>query len=100
MEPKNRAPHPGKILQKEFLDPLGISQSALARHIGQPPHVICEIVNGKRNISTRMACLLSQSLNTEPIYWLSHQADYDLSVFWQSDEGERAMALEGIVSCS
>jgi len=52
MLPKKRiTTHPGEILQTEFLDPLGITQSDLARHIGLMPYVICELVNGKRGVS-------------------------------------------------
>ena len=33
--PENRIPtHPGEILLEEFLVPMGISQAALARHLG------------------------------------------------------------------
>ena len=38
--PENRIPtHPGEILSKEFLAPLGITQVALAAHIGVPVQV-------------------------------------------------------------
>jgi hypothetical protein len=43
--------HPGEILLEEFLNPMGISQNALARAIGVPPRRINEIVLGKRGIS-------------------------------------------------
>ena len=38
--------HPGDVLLKEFLTPLGISQNALARAAGVPPRRINEIVLG------------------------------------------------------
>jgi len=41
-------PHPGEILLEEFLRPMALSQSALARAIGVPPRRINEIVLGKR----------------------------------------------------
>lgn len=43
--------HPGEILLEEFLEPLGISQNALARATGVPPRRINEIVLGKRGIT-------------------------------------------------
>ena len=36
--------HPGEVLLHEFLDPMGISQNALARAAGVPPRRINEIV--------------------------------------------------------
>ncbi len=39
-------PHPGEILNEEFLKPLGISQNALARAIRVPPRRINELVHG------------------------------------------------------
>jgi hypothetical protein len=36
-------PHPGEILMEEFLAPMRLSQTALARAIGVPPRRINEI---------------------------------------------------------
>ena len=44
-------PTPGEILVEEFLKPMELSQSALARAIGVPPRRINEIVLGKRAIT-------------------------------------------------
>ena len=39
-------PHPGEILNEEFLKPLGISQNALARAMRVPPRRINGLVHG------------------------------------------------------
>ena len=44
-------PHPGEILLEEFLQPMMLSQTALARAIGVPPRRTNEIVPGKRVIT-------------------------------------------------
>ena len=45
MLPENRVPtHPGEILREDFLMPLGITQVALAAHLGMPVQRINEIV--------------------------------------------------------
>jgi antitoxin HigA-1 len=44
-------PHPGEILLADFLQPMALSQTALARAIGVPPRRINEIVLGKRAIT-------------------------------------------------
>lgn len=57
--------HPGEILLKEFLKPLGVSQNALARAIGVPPRRINEIVLGKRSISADTALRLARALERQ-----------------------------------
>ena len=80
MIPSNRiATHPGVILLKEFIEPLGLSQKALAVHIGIPVQRVNEIVRGKRGVSPDTAWLLSEAVNTSPEFWLNLQATYDLS---------------------
>ena len=44
-------PHPGEILAEEFLKPMDLSQTALAREVGVPPRRINEIVLGKRAVT-------------------------------------------------
>jgi addiction module HigA family antidote len=70
--------HPGEVLQTEFLEPLGISQNALARAMGVPPRRINEIVLGKRGVSADTAVRLAAALGTSERFWLGLQADYDL----------------------
>ncbi|HOT24423.1 MAG TPA: HigA family addiction module antitoxin [Thermoleophilia bacterium] len=80
MIPENRIPtHPGVILAQEFLAPLGISQVALAAHLGVPVQRINELVRGKRGVTPETAWLLAQAFNTTPEYWLNLQAAYDLA---------------------
>lgn len=70
--------HPGEVLREEFLEPLGISQNALARATGVPPRRINEIVLGKRGITADTAVRLAAALGTSERFWLSLQADYEL----------------------
>ena len=70
--------HPGEILLEEFLNPMGISQNALARAIGVPPRRINEIVLGKRGISADTALRLARAFGTSEGFWMGLQADYDL----------------------
>ena len=70
--------HPGEILLEEFLNPMGISQNALARAIGVPPRRINEIVLGKRGITADTALRLSRAFGTSEGFWMGLQADYDL----------------------
>lgn len=77
--------HPGEVLLEEFLNPLGISQNALARAAGVPPRRINEIVLGKRGVTADTAVRLAAALGTSERFWLGLQADYDL------EEARRAL---------
>jgi addiction module HigA family antidote len=80
MIPTNRiTTHPGVILLKEFLEPLEITQKALAIHLGVPVQRINEVVRGKRGFTPETAWLLGEALNTTPEFWLNLQAIHDLS---------------------
>ncbi|TXS92923.1 HigA family addiction module antidote protein [Parahaliea maris] len=80
MIPSNRtATHPGVILLKEFLEPLGVSQKALAAHVGISVQRVNEIVRGKRGVTPETAWLFSEAFQTTPEFWLNLQAIHDLS---------------------
>ena len=80
MIPLNRmATHPGIILLKEFLEPLKLTQKALAMHVGVSVQRVNEIIRGKRGITPETAWLLAEALNTSPEFWLNLQAVHDLS---------------------
>ena len=70
--------HPGEVLLEEFLNPMGISQNALARAIGVPPRRVNEIILGKRAITADTALRLATFFGTSEGFWLGLQADYDL----------------------
>ena len=58
MLPKKRIPtHPGEVLSEEFLEPLGLTQVALAAHLGVPVQRINELVRGKRGVTPETAPL-------------------------------------------
>ena len=72
--------HPGEILDKEFLEPLSITQYRLAIDVGVPPRRINEIVHGIRGISADTALRLAHYFGTTPQFWMNLQARFDLQV--------------------
>jgi len=72
--------HPGEVLQEEFLAPLGLSQTGLARATGVPPRRINEIVHGTRRVTADTALRLGRYLGTTPMFWMNLQTRYDLEV--------------------
>ena len=80
MLPENRIPvHPGEILQREFLNPLELTQVAFAKHVGVPTRRVNEIVRGKRGVTPETAWLFAQALDTTPEFWLNLQSVHDLA---------------------
>ena len=72
--------HPGEILLKEFLEPLGISQYRLAKDIAVAPRRINEIVHGRRAVTADTALRLGRFFSMEAQFWLNLQSHYDMEV--------------------
>ena len=71
-------PSPGEILLEDFLRPIGLSQSALARAVRVPPRRINEIVLGKRAVTADTDLRLARYFGLSPGVFLGLQADFDL----------------------
>lgn len=86
-------PCAGEILLTEFLEPMGLSQNALARAIGVPPRRINEIVLGKRAVTADTDLRLARYFGMSEGFFLGLQIDFELM------ERKRALgdALEKIV---
>ena len=69
---------PGEILLMEFIKPLGISQSRLARDLSVPVRRVNDIVQGKRAITPDTALRLAVYFNMTPEFWMNLQNAYDL----------------------
>ena len=70
--------HPGEVLKDE-LEEIGLTQSALAKHILVLPKTINEICRGRRGISAEMALKLSKALGGNPQFWLNLQNNWEIS---------------------
>ncbi len=71
--------HPGEMLKKQFLAPLGMTQNALAVKIRVPATRIGEIIHGKRAITPDTALRLARFFGNSPEFWLNLQQMQDLS---------------------
>lgn len=72
--------HPGEILLKEFLEPMGISQYRLAKNIGVTPRRVNEIIHGRRSITADTALRLGRYFSMEAQFWMNLQSHYDMEV--------------------
>lgn len=70
--------HPGEVLLKDFLLPLGITAYRLSKEISIPQTRISEISKGKRRITADTALRLSKFFGNSAKFWLGLQNDFDI----------------------
>ncbi|WP_310697407.1 HigA family addiction module antitoxin [Marinospirillum sp.] len=70
--------HPGEILREEYLQPLNMSVSALARALHIPVTRINDVIREKRGISADTALRLARYFGTSERFWLKLQMEYEL----------------------
>lgn len=79
MLPTHRPPtHPGEMLLKEFLEPLGVTQAEAATRMRIPFQRLNAIVKGRRGVSADTALLLDALTGWDAQIWLTLQAKWDL----------------------
>ena len=82
MQPKKRPPtHPGQMLLKVFIEPMGVTQKEFSSHLGWTYARLNEIVNGRRGVTALSALAFGDALKTGPEFWLNLQRNWDL---WHS----------------
>lgn len=81
-EPASLGPaiHPGEMLLEEFVKPLSLQQTVLARELGISKNRLNEILLGKRGVTADTAIRLSERFGTTPQFWMRLQADWDLQL--------------------
>jgi addiction module HigA family antidote len=71
--------HPGEILKAEFLEPMGMSNYALAKGLDVNAQRVSDIILGNNGISAEMAIRLGKFFGTSPEFWMNLQAAFELS---------------------
>ena len=69
---------PGTLLLQEFIEPMKLSQKAVAEAAGIPYVRFNELIHGKRRITGEYALRLGYFFQMEAKFWINLQADYDL----------------------
>jgi addiction module HigA family antidote len=69
--------HPGEILEKEFLEPMGITAAGLASSLNEVGDEVSALVMQESDVGPDLAERLSIYLNTTPELWLNLQSTYD-----------------------
>jgi addiction module HigA family antidote len=86
-------PHPGVVVLKECIEPLGLSITDAAAALGVTRNTLSELVNAKRGISPEMAVRLAKVFGGSEQGWIVQQAQYDLAQV-RRDRMKRLKRLE------
>src|ERR1700732_434056 len=68
----------GEILTQEFMQPLGLTQGALAEAMGVRRRHVNELCNDRRNVTAATALILARVFGNSPDFWLNVQRCSDL----------------------
>ncbi len=93
--PMHNPPHPGGIVKRQCLEPLGLSVAQAAEGLGVNRQALSDVVSEKSGISVEMAIRLSKAFGSSPETWLGMQMAYDL---WQAREHSERMEVKDFMA--
>ena len=84
-------PHPGEVLIKLCLEPLGLSVTKAAKALVVSRTTLSNLLNGRTGIRPEMAVRLSIAFDTTAESWMNQQVQYDL---WQAQQRAASIHVE------
>ena len=79
----------GEMLTEEFMEPLRLTQGALAEAMGVQRKHVNELCNNRRNVTAATALILARVFGTSPDFWLNVQRRSDI---WEAMHDPKEMA--------
>ncbi len=76
----------GEILSEEFIQPLGLTQAALAAAMGVQRKHVNQLCNDRRTVTAATALILARVFGNSPEFWLNLQRRTDL---WEAMHSPR-----------
>jgi addiction module HigA family antidote len=76
----------GEILTEEFMQPMGLTQTALAEAMGVQRKHVNDLCNDRRNVTAPTALILARVFGNSPDFWLNVQRRSDL---WEAMHSPR-----------
>jgi addiction module HigA family antidote len=70
--------HPGAVLRGLYMEPLGLSATALAAHLGISRKTLSRILNEHARVTPDIARRLSRAFNTSVDLWIGLQSGRDV----------------------
>lgn len=78
MMTKRKPASVGEILVEEFMEPMNLTQAALAEAMGVPRKHVNELCKDRRSVTAATALILSRVFGNSPDFWLNIQRRNDL----------------------
>ena len=75
----NNPAHPGEVVRKLCLEPLGLTVTEAAKALGVTRKALSELINCRAGVSVEMALRLAKAFDTSAESWLGMQQHYDLA---------------------
>ena len=69
--------HPGRVLFEDFMTPMKITPSRLAKHMEVNRSTIGRLIDGSQRMTPEMAARLGACLDVPARWWLLMQAEFD-----------------------
>jgi addiction module HigA family antidote len=82
------------MLRAEFIEPLGITQTAFAARLGVSFPRLNEVIKGRRSVTPDTALRLAQLLGMPADFWLGLQSDWDL---WQAMHSDKSAEIDALI---
>jgi addiction module HigA family antidote len=82
-------PHPGGVIKRICLDPLGLTVTEAAKGLGVSRNQLSMLLNGRAGISPDMAIRIAKAFGGSPESWLTQQMQYDL---WHAQQAAKKNA--------
>ncbi len=79
----------GEILIEEFMEPLALTQGALAEAMGVQRKHVNELCKGRRTVTAATALILARVFGNSADFWLNVQRRTDL---WEAMHSAKEMA--------
>jgi addiction module HigA family antidote len=71
--PKRRPISVGEVLTKDFMTPMGLTQTALAKAMGVERRLVNELCKNRRAVTVDTAMMLARVFGNTPDFWLNVQ---------------------------
>jgi len=92
-DPNRKPTHPGGFVKRQCLEPLGLTVTAAAKHIGVTRQALSELINERTGMSALMALRISMAFGSTPETWLRMQMAHDL---WVAQQAAKDIKIERI----
>jgi addiction module HigA family antidote len=88
--PLHNPPHPGGVVRRQCLEPLGLTVTKAAKGLGVTRQALSDLVNGRAGVSVDMAIRLSKAFGSSPETWLGLQMAHDL---WRARSRQASISV-------